>query len=59
MLQSIYQSLYDLLSNSIFGGNPSAATYGVFFCEGISIVSCAFLVALPFLIVWRIIRRLL
>ena len=59
MLQSVYQSLYELLSNSIFGGDPSAATYGVFFCEGISIVACAFLVAVPFLIVWRILRKFL
>ncbi len=59
MLQSVYQSLYELLSDAIFSGNPSAATYGVFFCEGIATVACAVLVALPFIVVWRIIRRFL
>ena len=58
-MTSIYQSIYTLLENSIFGGTASTATYGVFFCEGISIIACALLVALPFVLVWRIIRRFL
>ncbi len=57
MLNGAYQSVYELISNSIFGGDPSAATYGVFFCEGIATIACAVLLALPFLVVWRIIRR--
>lgn len=57
MLNSAYQSIYDLLSNAIFNGVPSAATYGEFFCEGIAIIACAVLVALPFVVIWRIIRR--
>lgn len=59
MLTNGYQTIYDLISNAIFGGNPAVATYGVFFCEGIATIACALLLALPFLIVWRILRRFL
>lgn len=57
MLTNAFDTIYDLLSNAIFGGDPSVAVYGQFFCEGIAIVCCAALVLLPFVIVWRIIRR--
>ncbi len=57
MLNGAYQSVYELISNSVFGGDPSVATYGVFFCEGIATIACAVLLSLPFLVVWRIIRR--
>lgn len=57
MLQNAYQTVYDLISTAIFGGVPTNATYGVFFCEAFATVSCALLLALPFIVVWRIIRR--
>lgn len=57
MLTNAYLSIYELLSNAIFGGTPEISNYGVFFCEGISVLACAFLVFLPFLIVWRLIKR--
>lgn len=59
MLTNGYQQIYDLVSNAIYGGNPAVATYGVLFCEGFATIACAFLLALPFLIIWRIIRRFL
>ncbi|MGN0823501.1 MAG: hypothetical protein ACI4MB_00370 [Candidatus Coproplasma sp.] len=59
MLLNAYQSIFDLVSNAIFGGNPAIATYGTFFCEAFSIIACGALLVLPFLIIWRIIRRFL
>lgn len=59
MLTNGYQQIYDLVSNAIYGGNPAVATYGVFFCEAFATIACAVLLALPFVIVWRIIRRFL
>ncbi len=57
MLNGAYQSIYELISNAIFNGAPDTATYGIFMCESISAIACTFLLALPFLIVYRIIRR--
>lgn len=57
MLQNAYSTIYELISSAIFGGSPATATYGVFFCEAFSTAFCALLLCLPFIIVWRIIRR--
>ncbi len=57
MLTNAYSTIYDLISNAIYGGTPTIATYGVFFCEAFATVFCALLLALPFIVVWRIIRR--
>ena len=59
MLVNSYQQIYDLVSNAIYGGSPAVATYGEFFCEGFATIACGVLLALPFLIIWRIIRRFL
>lgn len=59
MLTGAYQTIYDLISTAIFAGNPLTATYGVFMCEAIATMACTFLIALPFVVVWRIIRKFL
>lgn len=59
MMSGIYGGVYDLIESAIFGGSAEAAVYGVFFCEAIATVFCALLLAMPFLIVWRVIRRFL
>lgn len=59
MMTNIYKGIYDLLVNGIFGGSLEGVTYGQFFVEGFSIIACALLLLLPFIIVWRIIRRFL
>ena len=56
MVESIYSSLYQLLVETIFGGSLEGVTFGEFFCQGISTIACACLIALPFIVVWRIIR---
>lgn len=59
MLTNGYQTIYDLVSTAIYGGNLAVATYGVFFCEAFATIACGVLLALPFIIIWRIIRRFL
>lgn len=58
-MQGIYQMCYDLLKEAIFAGDFSGAVYAEFFCQGISVLACAFLISVPFLILWRVIRRFL
>lgn len=55
----MYEQLYQILVTAIFDGSPDLYTYGEFFCEGIATVVCAFVVALPFIIAWRFIKRFL
>ena len=59
MLVNAYQQIYNLISNAIYGGSPSVAAYGVFFCEAFATLFCALLLVLPFVVVWRIVRRFL
>ena len=59
MLANAYQSIYDLVSSAIYGGSPEIALYGEFFCEAFATIACAFMLCLPFLIIWRIVRRFL
>lgn len=55
----MFQEFYNLLSTYIFSGDPSSFAYGELFCQGIATVACALLVLLPFVIVWRIVRKFL
>lgn len=53
---SVYQSLYDLISTYIFGGNIVANSYQELVTILISTCGCIFLISIPFLIVWKIIK---
>lgn len=55
----MYNTIVDLLNNAIFDGNMTATTYGEFFVTGFATIACAILVLLPFLMIWRIIKRFL
>lgn len=59
MTTAIWTEIYNIVSNAVFAGSPADFTYGEFFCEGFSFLCCAFLVCLPVIIIWRIIRRLI
>lgn len=51
---NIYQSLYDLIATYVFGGVEMSANMDlVAIC--ISTIGCVFLVALPFLLVYKVI----
>ena len=55
----MYQSLYNIISNFLFNGDPSSFIYGELICEGIPAVICSLLFFLPFLVVWRIVKTFL
>lgn len=59
MLTNAYQMIYDLISNAIYGGDPTISAYGEYMVELVSVIACTLLIALPFIVIWRIIRRFL
>ena len=55
-MTNIYQSFYTLLQDYIFGGTVVVGSYEDLVCIMVSTIAALVLVALPFVIVWRIIR---
>lgn len=55
----MYQELVVLIKDMVFGGSLEGTTYGVLICEGFAAFACVFLLSIPFILVWRIIRRFL
>ncbi len=55
----MYEQIYTLLTTAIFNNNLTTYVYADFFCQGIATIFCGLVVALPFIILWRIIRRLI
>lgn len=51
---SIYQSLFDLIQTYIYGGASLTADMNLV-CTLISTIGCIFLVAMPFVIVYKVI----
>lgn len=52
----MYQNLYELLNTYIFNGSVVATEYTDLVCTLIASIGSIFLVALPFCVVWRIIK---
>lgn len=55
---SIYDSIYDLLNQYIFGGNIIPSSIQDSSCSLVSTALCLFVVAIPFIMVWRLIKLL-
>lgn len=55
----MYQELVVLIKDMVFGGSLEGTTYGMLICEGFAAFATVILLSLPFLIVWRILRRFL
>ena len=55
---SIYQSLFDLIHTYVYGGVTLTADMSLV-ATLISTAGCIFLVALPFLIVWKVIKMIM
>lgn len=53
---NIYQSLYDLLNTYVFGNSIVANSVQDLATTLISLCGTIFLVAIPFLVVWKIIK---
>lgn len=52
----IYQGLYNLLELYIYGGNIVEGSHMDLICVLLSSMGCVFLVSLPFLVVWKLIK---
>lgn len=53
---NIYQSIYDLINTYVYGGEIVAGSYMELVAILFSTAACLFLMALPFIVVWRIIK---
>lgn len=53
---NIYQSIYDLINTYVYGGEIVAGSYTELVAIAFSTAACLFLMALPFIVVWRIIK---
>lgn len=58
-MNGLYLELYNIISNFLFNGDPSSMVYGELICQSIPAILCTVLIMLPFIVVWRIIRRFL
>lgn len=55
---NIYQTLYELVNTYIFGGTVAPETYQELVAIAVSTLGCLFVFALPFVLVWRVIKLL-
>lgn len=55
---NIYNSIYDLLNTYVFGGSITANSVQDLAVTLVSLTACIFLVSIPFLIVWKVIKML-
>lgn len=53
---SMYYALYDLLLNGIYGADAVLTPDMTLTLTLISTIGCLFLIALPFICVWRLVR---
>ena len=57
MVGGIYQTCYDLIAQYVYG-SVTVGSYQELVCILVSTCACLFVVALPFVLVWRVIRML-
>lgn len=55
---SIYDNIYNLINTYIYGGNVTSGSFMELVCILVATIACVFLISLPFIIVWRIIRSI-
>ena len=58
-MTNIYQSIYDLIVNQIFGGSVTAGSPPEFIATMFSTFACCFLIAIPFVACWKIVKIIL
>lgn len=56
---NVYQSCYDLINEFIYGNTVVSGSYQELVCIAVATVACIAVFALPFVIVWRIVRTFL
>ena len=55
----MYQNFVQLITDLVFNGSLEGTMYGQLIVEGLAAFAVCFLIALPFIVVWRFIRRFL
>ena len=55
---SVYQSLFDLVQQYIFGGGTLNANAELV-CMLVSTIGSVFLIAVPFMVVWKVIKLIM
>lgn len=58
-MNGMYEQLYELVKGVLFGTSAESYVWAEFISQAISACGCVLLIAIPFIIVWRIIRTLL
>lgn len=56
---SIYQSIYDLINTYVYGGLIEVGSYQELVAILFSTGACLFMMSLPFLVVWRVIKMIM
>ena len=56
---SLYFDLYELLAMYLVGGPPQIGTYEDLMCTLLAGTGSIFLVAIPFMVVWKVIKVIL
>lgn len=55
---NIYQSLFDLVNQYIFNNSVVIGSHQELVCTVVATAGAVFLIALPFAIVWKVIRQI-
>lgn len=58
-MTSIYQSIYELIVNTVFGGSVSVGSPPEFIATLFSTFACCILISIPFVACWKIVKVLL
>lgn len=53
---NVYDILYDLINSYIFGNSVVIGSYQDLICIIVSVLGCLFLIALPFIMIFSVIR---
>lgn len=56
MTLDLYNEIYSLIVNNIFGGSVQVGTYPDLISSLFSAIACMFVLAIPFILVWKVIK---
>lgn len=55
---SIYDNIYNLIATYVYGGDIAAGSFEELVCIFFSTGACLFMVSLPFLVVWMVLKMI-
>lgn len=58
-MTDIYNSIYELIVNTVFGGTVTVGSPPEFIATLFSTFACCFLIAIPLIACWRIVKIIL